>query len=467
MNSPVSLPGIAHWPEGLGALKLTEVLGALSHALDATEGQPVGHAIRVTMIGDRIGRHLGLAEQERHDLYFTLLLKDLGCSSNAARICELYLVDDLKFKQAFKLVDGTARSALRFLVKETARGGSTIRRARTLMSVVRNASSVVDELIETRCEQGAKIALQMGFSRNVALGIHALDEHWDGSGRPDRLTGTDIPLGARIALVAQVADVFMQSGGVDNAVDEIRSRRGGWFDPEIADAALSVLRDPDLPARLADPNLAQVVLSQSPAAEATEMTEDKMDRIIAGFSQVIDAKSPFTNNHSHRVSFYVDCLTDALGYDPHRRRWMQRAALLHDMGKLGVPNRVLDKPGKLDPDERTVIEGHTLLGCEILGKIGVFGRVSHLAEAHHERLDGTGYPHGLDAATLSTDVRVLTVADIFDALTAERPYKPAFPPEKVHAIMMDMIGSTIDGTCYEALRGAMARDPEGLTSSEP
>lgn len=455
MNDLAGFPTKDRWPGGLGSLRISELLGALSHALDATEGQPVGHAIRVTMIGDEIGRRLGLPADERHDLYYTLLLKDLGCSSNAARICELYLADDLEFKHAFKLVDGTTRSALQFLIRETARGSSTIRRARTLISVIRDAGSIVDELIETRCQQGASIARKMGFSARVALGIHALDEHWDGSGRPERLCGDDIPLGARIALVAQVADVFMTTGGPGNAIDEIASRRGTWFDPEIADVAKSVLNDASVRERLADPHLANAVLSQPAAVEATQLTNEKMDRIIEGFSQVIDAKSPFTNNHSKRVSDYVDRVTAVLGYDEDHRRWMRRSALLHDIGKLGVPNRILDKPGKLDPDERTVIEAHTLIGNTILEQIGVFARVAHLAEAHHERLDGKGYPHQLTSDHLTIDVRVLTVADIFDALSAERPYKPALPPERVHEIMSDMEGTSIDGMCYAALKSAL------------
>jgi len=455
MCSPSTFPVYDAWPDGLGKLRLAELLGSLSHALDATEGQPVGHAIRVTLIGCEIGQRLGVAREELHDLYYVLLLKDLGCSSNAARICEMYLTDDLEFKQAFKLVDGTTRSALRFLMRETARGSSAFRRARTLISVIRDAGTIVDDLIETRCEQGASIARGMGFSTRVALGIHALDEHWDGSGRPERLSGADIPLGARIALVAQVADVFMTNGSASDARAEIAGRRGTWFDPEIVDAAVSVLKDDVVLSQLADPKLAATVFAHPAAAETMRLDDDKLDRIIDGFADVIDAKSPFTNNHSRRVATYVDQLTDTLGFETTARRWMRRSALLHDIGKLGVPNRILDKPGRLDADERTIIEAHTLTGNIILRQIDLFSKVAHLAEAHHERLDGKGYPHQLCAGQISRDVRVLTVADIFDALSAERPYKPALPPEKVRQIMDEMDGSAIDSNCYAALRDTL------------
>jgi putative nucleotidyltransferase with HDIG domain len=452
MGHLTQLPPYLVWPDGPGRLRLAELLGALSHALDATEGQPVGHAIRVTLIGCAIGERLGLAADELHDLYYTLLLKDLGCSSNAARICQLYQADDLAFKRAFKLVDGSASSAVRFLLRETARGGPVLQRARTLAHVMRHAGPIVDDLIQTRCEQGASIARDMGFSDKVARGIHALDEHWDGSGRPDHLTGAFIPLGARIALVAQVADVFMIHGTVADARSEITARRGTWFDPAVADAAIAVLGDPSVLAALGSPDLATRVFGNPAGAQTVQLDDAMLDRIIGGFARVIDAKSPFTRNHSGRVATYVDHLTTAFACPSPTRRWMRRAALLHDIGKLGVPNRILDKPGQLDPTERVVIEGHTLTGSHILGRINLFAQVGHLAAAHHERLDGKGYPHGLDATRLSMDVRMLSCADIFDALSADRPYKPAFAPDKVREIMDGMVGTAIDPQCYAVMR---------------
>lgn len=170
---------------------------------------------------------------------------------------------------------------------------------------------------------------------------------------------------------------------------------------------------------------------------------------------MIDAKSPFTRNHSARVTTYVNHLTVALGCNTTTQRWMHRAALLHDIGKLGVPNRILDKPGQLDATERAVIEGHTLTGRNILGQITLLAQVGHLAAAHHERLDGTGYPLRLSGDQISMDVRILSCADIYDALAAERPYKPAFAPDKVRAIMDAMVGVAIDPQCYDALRDTL------------
>ena len=188
----------------LGGLKLSELIGALSHALDITEGQPEGHCVRCCWIGMHVGRAMGLSDEALWELYYTLLLKDLGCSSNAARICQLYLTDDLSFKRDFKLVDGSLPKVLKFVVGHTGLGSAMGERLKAIANIFRNGDELAQELIETRCTRGADIARQLRFGEAVAMGIHCLDEHWDGGGRPARLRGEAIPVFSRIALLAQV-----------------------------------------------------------------------------------------------------------------------------------------------------------------------------------------------------------------------------------------------------------------------
>ena len=136
---------------------------------------------------------------------------------------------------------------------------------------------------------------------------------------------------------------------------------------------------------------------------------------------------------------------------PTRRRWLRRAALLHDMGKLGVSNAVLDKPGKLDEDEWAAVKRHAQYTESILSRIDAFGELAQVAGAHHERLDGRGYPRGLQAAEISLETRIITTADIFDAITAERPYRGAVPVAKTLAIMREEVDKAIDARCLAAL----------------
>ena len=212
-------------------MPLAELLGALSYALDITEGQPEGHCIRSAWIGLHVGRRAGLGEAALADLYYTLLLKDLGCSSNAARICELYLADDRAFKRDFKLIGGGLKDALGFVFAKTGQGLPIARRASAVLHILKNGTEIARSLIETRCTRGADIARRLRFSDDVAAGIYALDEHWDGSGKPDGLKGDAIPLYARVALLAQLADVFHPSGGPEAAIAEAPRRRGGWLAP--------------------------------------------------------------------------------------------------------------------------------------------------------------------------------------------------------------------------------------------
>ena len=198
-------------------IRLSELLGALSHALDMVEGQPAGHCVRCCWIGMHIGREIGLDEEQIWELYYTLLLKDLGCSSNAARICRLFLTDDLTFKHDAKTIDGSLPQALRFVLSHTGLKSGLTERFRSLVHVFLNTGRIERELIETRCHRGAEIARKMRFSEGVAAGIQNLDEHWDGSGQPLGLRGDAIPVYARIALLAQVVDVFQIANGAEAA----------------------------------------------------------------------------------------------------------------------------------------------------------------------------------------------------------------------------------------------------------
>ena len=170
------------------SVSLAELVGAFSYALDITEGQPAGHCVRACWIGSHIGRAIGLSAVELHDLYYALLLKDLGCSSNAARICELYDADDRAFKQGHKTVGTSLAATLHFVFAKTARGRSFGQRASAIGNILKNGVAIADEMILSRCTRGADIARLLRFSDAVCDGIYRLDEHWDGSGRPGRLT---------------------------------------------------------------------------------------------------------------------------------------------------------------------------------------------------------------------------------------------------------------------------------------
>ena len=436
-------------------IHLAEIVGALSYALDITEGQPVGHSIRCCWIGMHVGRAIGLDDAALSDLYYTLLLKDVGCSSNAARLCQLYLANDLQFKSDYKFIDHTLPQLLGFILSHTGMKESLAERFRAVVNIVRNGGEIARELIETRCHRGADIARQMRFSETVAQCILDLDEHWNGKGQPLGLEGESISLGARIALLAQVIDVFYTSGGPRDAMREVRQRKGIWFDPSLVDVFEDIAGDPNFWVGLGAADIEARVLALEPVQLVITIDDDYLDDVAAGFAKVVDSKSPYTSGHSDRVALFADMIAEAIGLSADRRRWLKRAALLHDIGKLGVSNQVLDKPGKLDDAEFDEIKRHPELGETILSRIAAFADLARIAATHHEKLDGTGYPRRLTAEHLPLETRIVTTADIFDALTADRPYRPAMPVSKALAIMSDMAGSAIDPVCLAALRRAV------------
>ncbi len=438
-------------------IRLAEILSALSHATDMVEGQPAGHCVRCCWIGIHIGREIGLSDRQIFELYYTLLLKDLGCSSNAARICQLYMTDDISFKRDYMTVNGSLPQVLRFVLSHTGMEAGLADRFRALVNIFQNGGQIAQELMETRCDRGAQIARKMRFSETVAQAIHSLDEHWDGNGMPGGKSGDAIPVYSRIALLSQIVDVFHATNGALAAKNEIRHRTGTWFDPRLSEAFERVAAQPDFWNGLASGDLQLAIFALEPAQQATLVDEGYLDDIAAAFAQVVDSKSPYTSGHSERVTLFADLIAEELGFDPQRRRWLKRASLLHDIGKLGVSNSILDKPGKLDAAEWKAMQMHAAYSETILSRIAAFGDLAIVAGAHHEKLDGSGYPRGLKGDEIALDTRIITVADIFDALTADRPYRAAMPASKAFSIMADMAGSEIDPECFKALRAAIAR----------
>jgi HD-GYP domain-containing protein (c-di-GMP phosphodiesterase class II) len=438
-------------------IRLAELLGALSHALDMVEGQPAGHCVRCCWIGIHIGREIGLSEEQIWELYYTLLVKDVGCSSNAARICQIYMMDDITFKRDLMTVNGSLPQVLRFVLSHTGMNAGLAERFRALVNVFQNGGQIAQELMETRCDRGAEIARKMHFSENVIAAIRSFDEHWDGGGMPAGLSGEDIPIYSRISLIAQIVDVFQTSNGIEAAKAEIKHRTGTWFEPRIAEAFGRVAAHEDFWTTLRSDKLQTAIFELEPAQQQAFVDEDYLDDIAAAFAQVIDSKSPFTSGHSERVTLFTDLIAEEMGLSAERRRWLKRAALLHDIGKLGVSNSVLDKPGKLDDEEWKAMKLHALYSEQILSRIAAFSGLAAIAAAHHERLDGKGYPHGISGEQIVLETRIITAADIFDALTANRPYRAAMPVSKAFAIMSEGIGTAIDADCFAALRRAVAR----------
>ncbi len=433
------------------SMSLAEILSAFSFALDMTEGQTPGHSLRACWIGTHLASAIGLSGAALRDVYYAVMLKDLGCSSNAARVSELFLGDDRALKSGFKLIGPTPEDFGAFMMANVGVDADAATRDAAIDHIAANAGTILTEFMDTRCTRGADIARQLRFSEDVAGAIAHLDEHWDGSGLPRGIKGDAIHIGGRIALLAQVADVFFCARGPAAAIAEVQARRGSWFDPALVDAFIDLASADRFWDALA-PNVIETAIFQlEPAALRIEVDEDYLDDIATAFGQVIDAKSPYTGGHSDRVGRFADGIAARMGMVAPQRRTLRRAAMLHDIGKLGVSSAILEKPGKLNDAEWEIMRSHAMLTGAILGRVGMLRDMAMIAASHHERLDGAGYPMQLNAQMISLETRIISTADFFDAVTADRPYRPAMSVDQALAIMADEVGKAIDGDCFAAL----------------
>jgi putative nucleotidyltransferase with HDIG domain len=450
--------GVAAADVGNTTVRLSEVVAALSYALDITEGQPEGHAARTCLIGMRLADELGLPTSDRSALFYALLLKDLGCSSNAAKMCYLFGADDRVVKRGVKTIDWPKMSqSVRFLMRNVGPDRSPLERLLKAAALAIQGPSGAKKLVETRCNRGADISTRLGFPPATAQAILDLDEHWNGKGHPYGRRGEEISLLGRIAGLAQTVEVFHTQRGAVAAWDMARARRGKWFDPQLVDLLMAVRTDEDFWQRLRMANLEQEVAACEPADQVRLADEALLDQLAEAFARVVDAKSPWTFLHSSGVAEISEGIATVLGYDPLSLRRVRQMGLLHDIGKLGVSNMILDKPGRLDDDEMVVLRRHPEHTHRILSRVGGFREFSDLAAAHHERIDGRGYHLGLAAGELPLPARILTVADIFEALSAARPYRPAVPQEQVLEIMRRDANVAICPMAFSALRTWLER----------
>lgn len=450
----------------------SELLSALSYALDLTEGQPFGHTMRACAIGLRLAEEVGLDPAERASLYYALLLKDAGCSSNAARIATVFGSPDQQVKEGMKRVDWHRRLALAVSTARSAGAGRPLlERLRFFVGIART-EDLTRELIQIRCDRGAAIVRQLGFPESTAEAVRCLDEHWCGLGYPDGLHGEAIPLLSRIALLAQTLEVYHAAEGVDAALEIARQRRGTWFDPRLVDVVRGWRGDRAWWDRLRSPELERWVVDSEPGGVPRRLDDSGIDATARAFAEIIDAKSPYTYRHSTNVADYARATAEAMGLDARQCRMMYRAGLLHDVGKLGVSSRILDKNGPLAAPERAEIERHPIYSWQILSRITAFSEFSRTAALHHEKLDGSGYAWGVRGDQLSTPDRILAVADIYEALTADRPYRAGMPPERAIAILRSdaaagkLCGDAVEGLWAAGCRLPVASDQLPVTSHQ-
>jgi putative nucleotidyltransferase with HDIG domain len=435
-------------------LRMSDLISALSLALDLTEGQPMGHSVKACVLGMRIADILGLPLEQRSNLYYALLLKDAGCSSNAARLYEIFGGDERAAKREVKTTDWSriTMDGLDYLSRNVMPGKSRLERVLAIANIALRRKEQSGELFQLRCERGGQIARKIGMSEATTEAIYNLDEHWDGKGFPHGRKGAEIPLLSRIMNLCQTLEVFATIGGPQDAFQVIKDRCGTWFDPEIVESCRQLEKDAGFWEMIEGPDVRQHAIDLEPLSLFAYADDAKLDSICEAFADVIDVKSPYTNQHSRQVTHYALAIGKRIGLADSDLTIVRRAALLHDIGKLSVPNKILDKPGKLTAEEWESVRLHPYYTQRILERISGFSHLAFIASTHHEKLDGSGYYRNLRATQLPMSSRAITVADVYEALTAKRPYRDALEPDQALAIIAKEVPHALDRECFEALK---------------
>jgi HD-GYP domain-containing protein (c-di-GMP phosphodiesterase class II) len=397
---------------------LNKLLLTLSLAMDFSRHGLMRHHQRVAFISLRIGEELGLTPDQKQRLFRAALVHDAGVST----------WQEKSSLETFDVAD----------TWEHCRSGAQL-------------FSKLDGIIDIS---------------NIILHHH---DRWDGNG-VSGLAGEAIPLESRIIHLADRVDVLVSGDSCvleqrEDVVARIKSQSGLIFDPLLVDVLEQIAVKESFWFDL----LSQFIQNQLEEEVATDFISLEMPDLISlgdVFASIIDGKSAFTHRHSKLVSRVGGMLAGRLGFSRGSCDMMVLAGLLHDLGKLSIPESILEKPGPLDRTEYNIIKQHTYYTYKILSMIRGFETMKEWAAFHHEKLDGSGYPFHLKHGQLSSGARIMAVADTYSALVEDRPYRKGMTEAKILEILwkevkykhfdgevVDMLASDIEGAreIYERL----------------
>ena len=314
---------------------------------------------------------------------------------------------------------------------------------------------VAEAMIENHWLAADGLGERLGLPQQVRDSVEQTFERWDGKGVPKGARGEQILLTSRLVALADVVEVFHRAGGPEAAVAVARQRRGTQFDPQVVDVftgqAASVL------AGLDEASSWDAVIGAE-LARGRRLTGPEFDTALEAIADFTDVKSPYTIGHSRGVADLAGEAARVLGLGDQAATTVRRACLVHDLGRLGVPNAVWDKPGPLGHAETERVRLHPYLTERMLACSPALAPLAAVAVQHHERLDGSGYPRGLSGGALSLEGRVLAAADFYRSRTEPRPHRPARSAAEAAAqLRAEARAGRMDSGAAEAVLSAAGR----------
>lgn len=452
-----------HGGQQLHAVRRAEVLGALSVAIDLGLGQPAEHMLRSVLIAARLSERIDPDTETRDALYYTCLLMWIGCHADSQEYAR-WFGDDIAVRHDAYLVDWSGLPFYGFLARNVGRNEPLALRAKTIASFIGDARGHMAELIHSHCASASLLAAHIGLPASVQHALGFTFERFDGRGLPAGVQGAQIPLAMRIAQLADVCEVHLRRAGIPGVLELLHARRGGQLDPDLVEAALS---DPaGLFEQLDDPGLWEQVMELAPDS-TRELASDEFEVLLRGIGDFVDLKCPFTLGHARATARLAEAAAARLGLDEAGRGIVRRAGYVHDVGRMGVSNLLWSKVGPLSAPDWERVRMHPYFTERILERIPGFEQERMVARAHHERLDGCGYPWALPGLALGRPERLLAAAVCYQSSIERRPYREAASPSQAARHVTELAAAgTLDADCVRAVIEASGQGIVGIIPAQ-
>jgi HD-GYP domain-containing protein (c-di-GMP phosphodiesterase class II) len=402
-------------------IRAAEIIGALSLATDLGTGQPLEHAMRSAVIAVRLGELAGASQQQLADTYYVALLHASGCTSNGHEAAQLF-GDDIEHRAAFFLVDTTnPAEVLAFYKAYVGAGRSPEVRAAMLEDAIANAAPRGRASFSMMCEVAQRFAGWLDLAPDVQAALEYVFARWDGRGFPD-ISGEAIPLPMRLLHVGRDISLFLSAGGPEEARTVVERRARAAYDPRLA--ALAVRSFDTLIADIDEARMWEQALEAEPFPKLW-IAGERVDAAFMAIAALTGLKSPWLREHSTGVAELAEAAAWRLGLSADSVTLVRRAALAHDLGRIGVSNAIWEKAGPLGFGEWERVRLHPHFTERAFAQSAALAPIGMLAGSHHERLDGSGYHRGTRGQDLDQAARILAAADCYGAMREDRPYRPA------------------------------------------
>lgn len=455
---------------GPDPVKLSELVATLSLVSDLGMGRPMERVLRQTVIAMRLAEAAAVGPEVAADIYYTSLLTWVGCATDTSELAELFGDETHLYADSHQDDLGGVSLAV-FVGKHLGYGSSRLRRVSMVGRFIATAGRSVQQLMESHCQATSDLAGRLELGDSVCVPLVQAFERWDGRGVPGKVGRDELAPPVRFVQLADNVEAFHHTGGVDAALEVATERRGTQFDPELVD--LFCERADTILDGLNTFQAWDQVIDLDPRLGAC-LTTAQLDTALDALGDFADLKSPYFLGHSRGVADLAAEAGTSMGLSEDDIADLHRAGAIHDVGMIGVPSGVWDATESWTLTQSERARTHPYLAERMFARVPSLQPIVSCASRHHERLDGSGYPHGLTANALSLTARLLGAADVYHALREDRPHRPALEADDAVSTMRHEVreGRLDAGAVDAVLRAAGHRSgrravlPAGLTKRE-